>query len=203
MGHVVRKDGIQPDPDKTLAVHKMEAHNNVSDLRRYLGMVNEMGKFSPKLEELSQPLHQLLSTKEAAFAQLKEELSKPTVLALCDPTADTRVSADGSSFGLGAVLRQKFDGSWKSVAYTSRSMTGAEGRYAQIEKEALATAWACDKFPLTYSGNSLQWSLIISCSSRSLVRNTWMIFLSAAGFDWEWPDVNILLFMSQVNTFLL
>jgi len=35
---------------------------------------------------------------------------------------------------------------WKPVAYASRSMSETECRYAQIEKEALATTWACDKF---------------------------------------------------------
>ena len=35
---------------------------------------------------------------------------------------------------------------WKPVVYASRSMSETECRYAQIEKEALATTWACDKF---------------------------------------------------------
>ena len=34
----------------------------------------------------------------------------------------------------------------KPVAYASRSMASTEQRYAQIEKEALATTWACEKF---------------------------------------------------------
>ena len=59
----------------------MEIPQLISDLRRFLGMVNQLGKFSPQIAELSQPLRELLSTKrtwlwgsdqEKAFKQLKE-----------------------------------------------------------------------------------------------------------------------------------
>ena len=35
---------------------------------------------------------------------------------------------------------------WSPVAFASRSMSETEQRYAQIEKEALASIWACEKF---------------------------------------------------------
>lgn len=58
---------------------------------------------------------------------------------------ETAVSADARSYGLGAVLLQKQPaGEFKLVAYTSRSMTDTERRYAQIEKEALALTWALE-----------------------------------------------------------
>ena len=47
---------------------------------------------------------------------------------------------------IGAVLLQKSDSTWKPVAFASRSMTETERRYAQIEKEALVTTRACEKF---------------------------------------------------------
>ena len=59
------------------------------------------------------------------------------MLALYKPQAKTKVSADASSFGLGTVLLQLNDQSWKPVAYASRSLMDTERQYAQIEKEAL------------------------------------------------------------------
>ena len=49
--------------------------------------------------------------------------------------------------GVGAVLTQKqSDGNWSTVAYCSRSLSNAEQRYTQIEKEALALTWGCEHF---------------------------------------------------------
>ena len=61
------------------------------------------------------------------------------VLSPYSPEASTKISADASSHGLGAVLMQEVNSYWKPVAFASRAMTETECRYAQIEKEALAT----------------------------------------------------------------
>lgn len=49
LGHVIFASGISPDPSKTKAVQKMKVTRNVSELRSFLGMVNQLGKFIPKL----------------------------------------------------------------------------------------------------------------------------------------------------------
>lgn len=49
--------------------------------------------------------------------------------------------------GLGSVLLQKQpDRELKLIPYISRSLTPTGQRYAQIEKEALAFTWACERF---------------------------------------------------------
>ena len=128
LGHIIDQDGIRADPEKTSAIQEMQPPSNVSELRRLMGMANQLGKFSSKLAEITHPLRLLLGKKpswlwgdaqERAFTRLKEELSKPTVLALYNPSAPTKVSADASSYGLGAVLLQEDKSKWRPVAYAS------------------------------------------------------------------------------------
>ena len=43
LGYVIDRTGVKADPDKTNAICKMESPKSVSDLRPFLGMVNQMG----------------------------------------------------------------------------------------------------------------------------------------------------------------
>ena len=95
-------------------------------------MIDQMNRFSPHLAQLSQPLRELLGSKKTwiwgsaqqeAFEKLKAEIATPRVLAHYDVTADIKISADASSYGLGAVLLQSQSDTWKPVAFTLRSLT--------------------------------------------------------------------------------
>ena len=166
LGHVIDGTGVSPDPQKTSAIVAMEKPTTRTQLRRFMGMVNQLGKFSPNIAEISQQIRELLSSKrtwlwgppqDEAFKRLKTELTQPTVLTLYDPEASHKVSADASAYGLGAVLLQQFTPSdWKPVAYASRAMSETEQRYSQIEKEALAIVWACEKFSDYIVGKPVQ-----------------------------------------------
>ena len=64
-GHLVDDSGIRADPDKTAAIAEMKPPQNITELRRFIGMVNQLEKFSPNLAELTQPLRELLSKRNA------------------------------------------------------------------------------------------------------------------------------------------
>ncbi|KAL6461067.1 hypothetical protein MHYP_G00310330 [Metynnis hypsauchen] len=155
VGHKITANGLEADPNKVRAILQMPEPTCVADVRRVMGMANYLAEFLPQLASFTTPLKELLRERnewcwgdpqKTAFCKLKEELSSPKVLAQYSPERETRVAADASSYGVGAVLTQRqSDGTWKSVTYISRGLSDAEKRYAQIEKEALAVTWACER----------------------------------------------------------
>ena len=156
VGFIIGPDGVRVDPEKLSAFVDMEPPSDVSGVRRILGVINHMGKFSSNLAEYTKPLRDLLKDKnqfywghpqQNAFNKIKEELTKSPVLALYDPTRYTVVASDASNYGIGTVIMQKQDdGLMKPVAYASRALTPTEQRYATIEKEGLGITWACERF---------------------------------------------------------
>ncbi|KAK6181615.1 hypothetical protein SNE40_009437 [Patella caerulea] len=157
LGHIISQTGISSDPDKLKAIKELEPPKDVHGVRRILGVVHQLGKFTPNLTTLTQPLRELLSSatdfnwtdeRQKCFDSLKEELCSSHVLKLYNPNHKTKVNADASKFGLGAAILQ-FDPIscyWKPVSFASRTMTSAECNYPQIDKEALGVTWACEKF---------------------------------------------------------
>ena len=124
--------------------------------RSFLGSVQFFGKFIPNLSTLTGPLRQLTKknapwnwNKKAkdAFDCLKTILSIDTVLAHYDPSQQIGTSCDASASGIGAVLFHRFqDGGGRHISNASKTLTDAQGRYSQIQKEALAIIFALKKF---------------------------------------------------------
>ena len=165
LGHVISSDGIRADPSKTEAIMKFATPTNKKELRRFFGVLNYLGKFSPSLAENTYNLRLLLQKEyswtwgpkqEEEFKQLKRCMANTPTLSPYCLQAPTMLSTDASSYGLGAAVLQKVGDAWKPVAYAPRTLTPAEKKYAQIEKEALAICWGCAKFHYYLAGRQFR-----------------------------------------------
>ena len=79
MGHAnqltVFDQGIKVDPDKTDAIVIMSLPTNITSLRRFLRMINQLAKFLPHLAKITKPLRELLvKSNEWACSPLQIEL---------------------------------------------------------------------------------------------------------------------------------
>ena len=155
LGHTLSAEGISKG-SKVEAVIKMPPPTDVSNLKSFLGSVQFYGKFIPNLATISEPLYRL--TKKAStwkwgneeqetFEKLKKVLASDQVLVHFDPEKELGLACDASNVGIGAVLFHRYpDGSERSIANVSKTLTTAERNYSQIHKEALAIIFGLRKF---------------------------------------------------------
>ena len=156
IGHQVDKDGLKPLNSRISAILDYPTPKNITELRRFLGMVNQLSRCSTELTAAAEPLRDLLSTKNdwkwtevhtSAIDKVKEVLSSPLVLAHFDIKKPTMLRCDGSKLnGISVVLKQQQEnGDWKPVACASRFLSDTEKNYHPIEVEMLAITWDCEK----------------------------------------------------------
>lgn len=160
MGQIISSDGVRPDEKNMKAVLAIENPKNRSELLRILGMLKFFSKFIPNLSALSANLRDLTKksvpfnfTKvhEDELNELKAMLTNTPTLRIFDPKLETVVQCDASGEGLGCCLMQL----GHPVAFASRSLSNAEKRYAQIEKELLSIVFACEKFHYFIYGHEI------------------------------------------------
>ena len=87
-------------------------------------------------------MFQWSETHDVAFQKVKNNISEDVFLRYFNTTKEVVLQVDASQVGLGAVLLQVD----KPVAYTSKALTPAEMRYANIEREMVMVVFGCWKY---------------------------------------------------------
>ena len=162
VGYIVSSDGIKADPTKIEAISEFPAPTNITELRSFMGMANQLGGFTHLLSEAAGPLRDLLKPKNAflwspqheeAFTKTKDILCSPHILVAFDPNLETMLQTDASRLkGLGFALLQKHQETWKLVQAGSRFITETEANYAMVELELLTVVWAMRKCRIYLQG---------------------------------------------------
>ncbi|UYV70685.1 K02A2.6-like, partial [Cordylochernes scorpioides] len=151
LGHIVTTEGIKIDPEKVRAIGEIKSPSNKQELQRLLGMVQYLSRFIPNLAEKTKNMRLLLKkdtpwlwdeSLDCDLLDIKTLLRTAPTLKFFNPNGNLTLSVDASSYALGAVLLQN----GKPIAYASSALNSTQQNYAQIEKEALAIKFGCDKF---------------------------------------------------------
>jgi archaellum component FlaC len=156
LGHVIDSEGLHKSDKKIQSILKCKRPENVSELRTFLGLANYYNKFIKNLATLLHPLNKLLQkgsmfnwspSCESSFQKIKDIITSDDVLVHFNPDLPLILATDASPVGVGAVLSHRYrDGTDRPIAYASRTLTRAEQRYSQIDKEALGIYWGLKKF---------------------------------------------------------
>ena len=150
-GETYTTDGHKPVQDKVQAIVKMPPPSNKKEAQSFIGMINYLTKFSPRLTELSKPVRELTKEKvpynwgpehQESFEALKKELVRAPILTYCNPRKETVLQTDASTKGLGACLLQDN----KPIYFASKALTETQRGYVAIKIESLAVALAVEKF---------------------------------------------------------
>jgi hypothetical protein len=106
MGVVLTDKGVKPDPKKQDCIQSMAAPTNKDEVRRLLGVVTYLSRFSEDLSTKSDPLRTLLK-KDTAFIweanvqkvldKIKALISNAPLLKYFNPTETIEVLVDASS----------------------------------------------------------------------------------------------------------
>ena len=135
MGRVLSARGIGPADVKLKTVVDALELTNAAEVRSFLGLVNFTARFIPDLATVSAPLRQLTKSGESfvwgpeqqqSFDELKKRLSSAETLGYFDKNAPTKVIADASPVGLGAVLVQEQVGELRVIRHASHSLSDTE-----------------------------------------------------------------------------
>ncbi len=150
-GLIWTKDSVKPDPEKCDRIHSRPAPSNTQELQSFLGLLQYMSPFIPSISSKTEILRELLRENNAftwtpdhqkAFEDLKSSIHDQLALRHFDPKQPCTIEVDASLSGLGAALVQQ----GRPVAFTSKALTDAERRYANIEREMLAVVHGCERF---------------------------------------------------------
>ena len=120
-------------------------------MHSFLGLVNFLNRYTPRLAELCSPLRKLIlkdshyspgDPEHAAFDAIKAEFQKKIILLYFDRNKETILQTDVSKKGFGAVILQEE----QPIYYVLRALTSAEKNYQNLECEAQAAVWGMEKF---------------------------------------------------------
>jgi len=149
LGHLITKDGIAVLEDRVTTINNYPKPSTITELRRFLGLINFYRRFLRNAADSQAPLHALTAgaTKRAitwtpeaenAFAECKRKLSEASLLAHPLEGAPFVLCTDASNSDIGAVLQQWQEKKWVPLGFYSKKLSNTQKSYSTYDRELLA-----------------------------------------------------------------
>ena len=198
LGHVVSKEGIQPNPKLIEDIVNWHVPKNVKEIQQFLGLCNYYRRFINQFSDIASPLTHL--TKKGvdfvwddrclrSFEKLKQALCEAPVLSYPMNDGEFILDCDASDSGIGGVLSQVQHGKEKPVCYASKKLDKQQKRYCVTRRELLAAVTFIHqfrhyllgkKFLLRTDHNSLRWLFSFKDPQGQMAR--WLEVLAQYNF---------------------
>jgi hypothetical protein len=187
-GFRISNTSVEPLPKYIDAIRNFPKPKNISDIRSWFGLVNQVSHYA-QLRDMMEPFRKFLSPKirfewnddlDAIFEESKNCIIEAIRegVQIFDATRHTCLRTDWSKSGIGYFLAQKHclcesrlhgccsDG-WKITLAGSRFLSKTESNYAPIEGEALAIVWSLNQTRFFTMGCN---SLIVITDHKPLLK---------------------------------
>ena len=140
---------VRPLRSQIKAIQKLKPPTTIKGCQSFVGMVNFVSIFCPKLQRLLKPIYDLTrkgkqflweEEQQKAFDEIECRLQRPPVLHLPDKHRCFQLYSDTSKFATGSALYQIQNGQPRLIAYASKRMPEAAKNYSITELEMCGLA---------------------------------------------------------------
>lgn len=170
LGYQIDENGSRPLPERVKIIQDYPQPQTISELRRFLGILNFYRKFIKNASHMQAPLNILLQgakrkDKRAvpwspetlqAFSNCKQQLATEATL-FAHPHEETNLvlTTDASDTAMGAVLEQEMNGILEPLGFFSRQFSTAQRNYSAYDCELTAVYQAVKHFRPLIKGRNL------------------------------------------------
>ncbi|GBN70242.1 Transposon Ty3-I Gag-Pol polyprotein [Araneus ventricosus] len=179
LGFNLSENGIKPLPDKVKCILDFPKPDTLTQLRRFLGMLNFYRCFIPKAAHILAPIVQFLEghtnkkksrssvrksfeqlkwneNAEQAFLAAKKAIAEATLLRHPIPGAQLSLWGDASDVAIGGTLSQLSQGKWEPIAFFSMKLNKSQQKWSTYDRELFSIYSAIKKFKHMLEGREFQ-----------------------------------------------
>lgn len=167
LGCLITPEGVKALPSKVKQILELPQPKTISELRRFLAMLNFYRRFIPNAAKTQAILNDFLKDSKKndkrlivwneeslkAFEKSKSDLANSATLAYFPKNQPISITVDASDVSIGAVLQAHTPTGSRPVAFFSRKLTSTEKKYSTYDRELLAIYAATKHFRSSVEGH--------------------------------------------------